>query len=62
MAAVYPLHLQREIDRRWLQRSEETASVRAGLKVIDFLKEAAVTHKDCNVAGPPLCPTTALAM
>jgi len=61
MPAVYPLHLQREIDRRWLQRSEETASVRAGLKVIDFLKEAAVTHKDCNVAGPP-CPTTALAM
>ena len=62
MSAVYPLHLQREIDRRWLQRSEETASVRAGLKVIDFLREAAVTPEDCNVAGAPPCPTTALAM
>lgn len=61
MPAVYPLHLQREIDRRWLQRSEETASVRAGLKVIDFLREAAVTHTDCNVAGPAPCSTTALA-
>ncbi len=24
MFAVYPLHLQKEIDRRWLLRSEET--------------------------------------
>ncbi len=46
MSAVYPLHLQREIDRRWLQRSEQTASFRARLKVmIDGLREAAVTHE-----------------
>ena len=61
MFAVYPLHLQREIDRRWLQRSEETASVRAGRKLIDFLREAAVTPKDCNAAGPPRS-TAVLAM
>ena len=29
MSAVYPVHLQKEIDRRWLQRSEEAVSVRA---------------------------------
>jgi hypothetical protein len=34
MSAVYALRLQREIDRRWLQRSEETAPVRARLKVM----------------------------
>ncbi len=46
MSAVYPLHLRREIDRRWFQRSEQTASVRARLKVmIDGLREAAVTHE-----------------
>jgi hypothetical protein len=28
MSAVYPAHLQKEIDRRWLQRSEEAVSVR----------------------------------
>jgi hypothetical protein len=61
MSAIYPLHLQREIDRRWLQRSEETSSVRA-LKVIDFFRGDAVTHDGCNVVGPPLCSTTALAM
>jgi hypothetical protein len=61
MFTVYPLHLQREIDRRWLQRSEETASVRA-LKAIDFFRGDAVTHNGCNVAGPPPCSTTALAM
>jgi hypothetical protein len=60
MFAVYPLHLQREIDRRWLQRSEETASVCARLKVMDFLREAAVTPKDCNAAEP--CSTAVLAM
>src|SRR5947207_15771179 len=53
MSAIYPLHLQREIDRRWLQRSEETASVRARLKVIDFLRGAGVTHEDCDAATPP---------
>jgi len=47
MSAVYPLHPQREIDRRWLQRLEETAPIRVRLKVmIDFLREAAVTHED----------------
>ncbi len=47
MSGVYPLHLRREIDRRWLRRSEETVSVRARLKVIiDGLREAAVTHED----------------
>jgi hypothetical protein len=41
MSAVYPLHLQREIDRRWLQRLEETTPIRARLKVmIDVLREA----------------------
>src|SRR6266516_1660644 len=29
MSAVYPVHLQKEIDRRWLQRSEEAVSARA---------------------------------
>jgi hypothetical protein len=62
MSAVYPLHLQREIDRRWLQRSEETAPIRARVKVIDFLREAAVIPNDCNAAGPPPCSTAALAM
>jgi hypothetical protein len=47
MSAVYPLHLQREIDRRWLQRSEETASIRARLKaMIAVLRDAAVTRED----------------
>jgi len=51
MTAVYPLHLQREIDRRWLRRSEETASVRARLKgMTNFLREAAVTPEDCDMA------------
>jgi hypothetical protein len=46
MSAVYPLHLQREIDRRWLQRSEQAASIRARLEVmIDALREAAGTHE-----------------
>ena len=53
MSAVYPLHLQREIDRRWLRRSEETASVRARLKEMrDLLREAAVAPEDCYAAGP----------
>jgi hypothetical protein len=47
MSAVYPLHLRREIDRRWLLRSDETVSVGARLKVmIDGLREAAATHED----------------
>ena len=46
MSAIYPLHLQREIDRRWLQLWEQTASIRARLKVmIDVLREAVVTHE-----------------
>ena len=61
MSTVYPLQLQREIDRRWLQRSEETASVRA-LKVIDFFRGDVVTHNGCNVVGLPPCSTTALAV
>jgi hypothetical protein len=60
-SVVYPLHLPRAIDRQWLQRSEETASVRARVKVTDFLRGAAVIPKECDVAGPP-CPPTALAM
>jgi hypothetical protein len=55
MPTVYPLHLQREIDRRWLQRSQETASVRA-LKVIDFFRGSVVTHNG-GVGGLPLSMT-----
>jgi hypothetical protein len=59
MSTVYPLHVQREIDRRWLQRS---ASVRA-LKVIDFFRgAAAVTRKGYNVSGLPPCSRTAAAV
>jgi hypothetical protein len=62
VSTVYPLHVQREIDRRWLQRSEETASVRA-LKVIDFFRgAAAVTRKGYNVSGLPPCSRTAAAV
>jgi hypothetical protein len=53
MSAIYPLHLQREIDRRWLRRSEETASARARLKEMSgFLREAAVAPEDCYAAAP----------
>jgi hypothetical protein len=62
MSSVYPLHLQRKIDRRWLQRLEEAASVRSRRKVIGFLREAAITHKDCDVGGLPLCSMTASEM
>jgi len=47
MSAIYPLHLQREIDRRWLQRSEETAPVRARPKVAPV---------DASVARAPKQP------
>ena len=47
MSAIYPLHLQREIDRRWIQRSEQATSVRARLKaIVDVLREPAVPHHD----------------
>ncbi len=50
MLAVYPLHLQKEIDRRWLLRSEETVCGRARLNGLShFLREAAVAPKQ----GPP---------
>jgi len=69
MFAVYPLHLQKEIDRRWLLRSEETVCGRARLNGLShFLREAAVTPKNCKAAGPPgglsssKCSTTVLAM
>jgi len=53
MPAIYPLHLQREIDRRWLRRSEETTSVRARLKgMSDFLRKAAVAPENCDAAAP----------
>jgi hypothetical protein len=53
MSAVYPLHLQREIDRRWIRRSEGTASVRARLKALsDVSSEAAVASEDCDAAAP----------
>jgi hypothetical protein len=61
MSVVYPVHLQREIDRRWLQRSEESASGRMRLEVLDLLREAAVTPQDRNAAGPP-CATAVFAM
>ena len=38
MPAVYPLHLQREIDRRWFALSEKTASVRAHLRSVPWPK------------------------
>ncbi len=54
MFAVYPLHLQKEIDRRWLLRSEETVCGRARLNGLShFLREAAVTPKNCKAAGSP---------
>ncbi len=53
MSTIYPLHLQREINRRWLQRSEETASVRVPM-VIDFFRGDAVTHNGCGEGGLPL--------
>jgi len=54
MLAVYPLHLQKEIDRRWLLRSEETVCRRARLNGLShFLREAAVTPKNCKAAGAP---------
>jgi hypothetical protein len=34
VSAVYPLHVQRQIDRRWFQRLEQTASVRMRLKAM----------------------------
>jgi hypothetical protein len=60
MPAIYPLHLQREIDRRWLRRSEETASVRARLKgMSDFLRKAAVAPENCDAATPPTAASSA---
>jgi hypothetical protein len=52
MSANYPLHLQREIDRRWLRRSEETALIRARLRA-NFLRDATVIPKDREAAGSP---------
>jgi hypothetical protein len=46
MSAIYPLHLQREIDRRWFQRSEQATSARAPLTMVDVLREAAALHHD----------------
>jgi hypothetical protein len=52
MHAIYPLHLQREIDRRWLRRSEETTSVRARLKGMSvLLRKAAVAPENCDTVG-----------
>ena len=60
MPAIYPLHLQREIDRRWLRRSEETTSARARLKGLsDFLRKAAVVPENCNAAALPTVPRAA---
>jgi hypothetical protein len=69
MSIAYPLDLQREVNRRWLQRSEEILRGRAHLNGSShFLRQAAVVPKKCNVAGPPVgassskCSTAVPAM
>src|SRR6266566_4497325 len=48
MSAIYPLHLQREIDRRWFQRSEDAAPVRTRLKVVPVDGSLASAPKQPN--------------
>jgi len=63
--SVYPLELQRKIDRRWFHRSEETVYLRTHPKGLsDFSRESA---EDSNTRSPPTPassakpPTTLLA-
>ncbi len=47
MSVIYPLHLQRKIDRRWFQRAEQATSARVRRRaMIDVLRETAVLHHD----------------
>ena len=56
--SVYPLELQRKIDRRWFHRSEETVSLRRHPKSLgDFSKGESA--EDSNTRSPPTLASSA---